>query len=595
MGLIQLLYKIKTNFLVIGLSLIFISSLYSQSNIGAYGLYLPFNVTMWLAVGLFVAATLLRAVNKKEFYLSRFNIFLGVFLLVIFLISLINSSAQLVDIAIVGMAFLGVLAFVISLGQYQINKTDLIFLLYFLCFIGFLQAIVSLFQIHDSEFWLFINIVSYAPLTIFEGVPLGSFQQVNMLATFLAFTLVAVLFLILQDDFKSKSLLHKILLMFLVGLFAYIISLSGSRASLLILIVGVTFLLVGSFHQVKTQQKGFFLWVLCILVGIYVAYLLPGDAPGLLSVESKVSKSLVGGDVRWLIYGLGWEQFLSSPWTGNGLGNYNQNLIDTASSVSVTESFKNVDLSIFKHPHNEMLFWLINSGIVVLFGIVYLAFLYIKNLAKLPNNYGLVLFSLAVMFVIPAMLSYPFTLSTLHLVLLLLFIQVGNQSSSFVLKIKAGAGLSYILYTLIFTAFIMMTYSAWHTLISTKEVVYFNDRALHQAFSNKEKVLETIYLEHAAVNPIYEVQARLEMNVMVRKAFNEENAFEIIQFVHWANRTQYNEVDAETAVNLIKSYIFLKQPEKAVDVYGKSRMKFKDDEQYKSLGRFMLRSGLLSS
>ena len=595
MNFIQLLNKIKANFLLIGLCLIFISSLYSQSNIGAYGLFLPFNVAIWLTVGIFVVITFIRVVQKREIHLSVFNIALGVFLLVIFFNSIINTNLKSVDVVIFGMAFVGVIAFVISLNQYQIKKTDLIFLLYLLCLVGFLQAIVSLFQIHDGDYWFFINVFSYAPLTIFEGVPLGTFQQVNMLATFLAFTLVVVLFLILKDDFKAKSLLHKLVLMLLVCLFAYVISLSGSRASLLVLIVGVTFLLIGSFHKVKMQYQGILLWLFFITVGVYIAYLLPGDAPGLLSVESKVTKSLVGGDVRWLIYSLGWEQFLSSPWIGNGLGNYNQSLIDTASSVGVSEQFKETDLSIFKHPHNEILFWLINSGIVVLIGFIVLAYIYLKNLAKLPNNYGLVLFSLAVMFVIPAMLSYPFTLSAIHLILLLLFIQVGNQTSSFVLKFNVGTGFSYILYTFIFTIFIMIAYSAWHTLKSTKEVVYFNDRALHQAFSSKEKTLDTIYLEHAAVNPIYKIQAKLQMNAMVIKAFNEENALEVIQYVHWAKRTQVYKTDATTSVNLIKSYIFLKQPEKAVEMFKQNEIKFQDDEQYRALGRFMLRAGLLSN
>lgn len=575
---------------LISLSLVFLSVLYSQSNIGAQGLYLPFNIVIWLLVGLLSLVSILKVIRTKRVYITNFLNFTVSFLLLVLSIGLINTNLDSVDIVLVSFSFLGISLFLFALTQYNLDKKDLIFLLYVLCFVGFMESLISFIQIHDDKFWVFTNVIQYAALTISKGVPVGSFQQVNMLATFLVFALISTLFLLLHDEIKYKfkylAIFNKFILIVLAVIFSYVIALSGSRAALLALFISLIFLIIGSIKQLKNRKLSFLFWLFAILIGVYLAHLFSGGAPGILGANEKMSKVIVGGDVRWLLYDLAYHQFMESPLIGHGIGNYLPSLLETASKIGVAKEFEEVDLTIFKHPHNEIVYWLINSGVVVLLGVLLLIFLYFKSLMHSYSLYGFALFALATPFLISSQLSYPFTLSVLHLILLVLFLSVGVQKSRYTVNIDFGS-FKIPSYLLLLSAAFIMIYSAWHTLVSTKEVVYFNDRALYQAFATQEQNLSKVYLEHASDNPLYKKQADIEMNAMVVNAFTTNNALEVIQFVHWALRKDSDDYDAETVINLIKSFVFLKQPEEALEIFRTYALNFKDNLKYQKLGKFL--------
>ena len=133
---------------------------------------------------------------------------------------------------------------------------------------------------------------------------------------------------------------------------------------------------------------------------------------------------------------------------------------------------------------------------------------------------------------------------------------------------------------------VVVIYGFWHTLISTKEVVYFKDRHLIQSINDKDSTLNTIYFEHASTNPIYKPLVEVNMNIMVEKALSNKNLFEVLQYVRWANAYPFYINRRESVKNLFISYIYLGEFKRAKELLIEKK-EIMGLEQYKKLGRLL--------
>ena len=566
-----MLNNLKKNELTIWFGLILFGGLYSQSNLGEAGLYLPFNVVVWTLISLFIIYTIHRQTRLKIFVVNPFLSFLSFTLILIFSISLINQAALIEDVLLTAAAILGVAGFVYAMAQYQVTKIELKACLEILVFVAFLQAIIGLIQVFDRSLWVYLTVFEYAPLSISKGIPLGSFQQVNMFASFMAVAIVSIGVLVIHFSKHLNIRLSFVLL--LSSFFCYMLFITGSRAGLLGLSVGVMVLFFIVYKVKKSSvYKPFILFILSIVFGFLLALMYTPAGNGLESVGYKMVRVSDGADARQMLFTVAILQFFDAPLFGQGFGNYLNSFLTLDKGIEASSPLFKYTIKGFVHPHNEFLYWLINSGVVVLMCLLFLIWKFVGAF-RLSNDIlmNLSILAIVIPLIIQANLTYMFTLSVVHLFLLICFIPFMvsslNRERSFLIPNK----LFILLLPFLIMLFGLFISACIHTLVSTKEVIEFNDRHLFNQAKTKEEAFNTVYLKYASDNPIYKDGARKSMLLMVDEALDKQNVYEVIQFIRWINQYEYLLGEKAFLKKLITSYLFIKREDLALKLFNEKR------------------------
>ncbi|MFT5558913.1 MAG: O-antigen polymerase, partial [Sphingobacteriales bacterium] len=184
--------KLTRAFLITFALLMGIGAHYFQHNHGGSGLELAQNNVVWMFFSTLIGLGLWKISVQKKIFYSRFTVFL-LSAIGLFLIPLLYPNNALADQSytrLIGL-FAGFLLFV-SLQQFQFDKKNLEKLLLLIVLAGFIQACYSLTQDYllPAD-----NIFGY---DVGYGRPYGIFQQPNVLASFMATTLILAGYLLLQ-------------------------------------------------------------------------------------------------------------------------------------------------------------------------------------------------------------------------------------------------------------------------------------------------------------------------------------------------------------------------------------------------------------
>ncbi len=550
------------------LSFIILFLLFSSFNIGGEGVDLPFNIMIWGVVCLFILSTLIKGVKDKQIKWSKLLFVLLALLCGLLIVGSIQANWGRDALMQTVFNFIVISLFLWALFQYKLTQVQFIQLLMLFCLLGALQAFIGVVQLHDSYRVLY-TLTSYEAFRLTGERPLGTFQQVNMLATFLAFTLVASLYVLSTRVFLRSSRVLKIGLLLSVLLMAYVLFLTGSRAGMLAWLVGTGLMLIArhqSWGQSKREGKPLrpfslfysdplfpprfwlLLWFLMLAIAFFLSNTFPGNALGLGQVVQKTVGVAEG--IRWLLYQQSLVLFMQSPLTGLGIGNFIE---------SFSAHIKENDLTVLQeaywtHPHNELLYWMLQSGVIALvLSLVFMGyFLYL--LFQNRRAFSLAILALMMPFAIQAQLSYPFSLSSLHLFIPLVLMYVGTRryATAYRFSIPTWAQISAT--TVLLGLVVVVLFSAWHSLKSIKELYIFENSLFYTQFQSKEEIANQRYLQHATHNVLYREKSILAMNTMVKKAIESNNQYDLQQFVWWAEE-RGGEISQSSLLSLVKVYL----------------------------------------
>lgn len=540
--------------LVIWIGLISAASLYAGQNIGGSGLELPFNIFVWGVVCLFIMTSVIKVLHCQCIHTSRLVWYFAVVLLNIFLIGSFSDHAKTDALMRTAFNFSVLVLFFWALFQYSLTDIQFRQILVILCAVGFIQALISVVQIHDV-YKVAYTLIPYEAFRYIGDRPLGNFQQVNMLATFLSFVLVSTLYLLLSRRFLTYSRVFKIGLFLGVLLSFYVLLLTGSRAGLLTFIIAVTCMLVARYQVIKRMQRWFLLWLLSLLLAFVLSVYFPGQATGLELVAEKMAG--LSQAVRLSLYQYSLEMFMLTPLIGLGIGNF---IEPFATYVKEQQNTELLELYI-THPHNEWLFWMLQSGVIALLAPLVFAGWYVFQLFKSGFQTALAMLALLTPFLIQSQLSYPFSLSSMHLFLLLFMLYAGVR---FVRKrhlFRLNSELQRLLLAGALVLMCVVPYATWHTLKSIKEMYIFENSLFYTQFQTKEEIANQRYLQHAAHNWLYRKSVIKVMNLMAEKAIKTNNKYDLNQFVWWANSVQ--NLSEQSLLSLAKVYLELEQAEQA--------------------------------
>ncbi len=546
--------------LIIWVGLLLLASLYAGKNEGGSGWYLPFNIVVWSVVCLFIMATFIKVLYSQRLVASRVVFYFCIMLFGILLAGSVFANIQSDAWLQTTLAFGVVGLFFWSLFQYPLTQRHLIHILVILCIVGFVQSLIAIVQSHDV-YRAAYALIPYEAFRFSGDRPLGNFQQVNMLASFLSLVLVATLYLMLNRVFLNGSRVFKIWLFLVVLSSFYVLLLTGSRAGLLAFVIAGICMLIARQHFLRQHLLLFLIWLLALVLAFVLSVYLPGKSLGLEFVLEKMGGLSEGA--RFFLYQYSIQLFMESPIFGLGIGHF---IAPFAEHIAAEQNAALMTVR-FTHPHNEWLYWMLQSGVLALLLPLAFAGVYGVYLFKRSYAYAFMVLALLLPFLIQSQLSYPFTLSSVHLFLLLFFLYVGVRvvKKTWFFSVSKVLKISLIMVVILLIG--MIFYGTWHTLKSIKEAYIFQNSLFYTQFQTKEEIANQRYLEHATYNLLYREDAVKAMNALVNKAIKSNNRYDLNQFVWWAEN-RGGEISQQSLENLAKVYLAqenLSQVDKVVE------------------------------
>ncbi|MFA0441225.1 ligase [Vibrio sp. 10N.286.49.C2] len=388
-------------------------------NPGGIGLALSFNNTTWIAFSVAFAIGLYQLGSNQCLRFSKLTIGL-LFSCVLLTLPLLYSQPNIGSVLPRFITLWSGFFFFVLLQQFQFTNKQKQRLLWLIVLASLMEAIIGYAQF----FWLPVdNIFGYNTIV---NRPYGIFQQPNVMASFLATGLVLSGYLLARQKHKYHRRISDVSLLYLtpIVLIPLIVGL-GSRTGWLGASTGALFLVPYLYHH--STRKRFRGWTLANLTGLALGMLLAfGGSGNPTLIEDKSTLQ----DVRTTLYSQSIDMLIEKPLTGYGLGKFeSEYILYTARQHQLNEQFE-PGMPALDHPHNELLFWGIEGGIVAILGIILAAVFILSRIYTSKPGTRLAIFALFIPIILHTQLEYPFYHSLVHWLTFIVLIYWVDQRGS---------------------------------------------------------------------------------------------------------------------------------------------------------------------
>ncbi|OEF28484.1 PglL family O-oligosaccharyltransferase [Vibrio rumoiensis] len=390
-----------------------------QANPGGAGLSLSFNSTTWLALSFTLGLGLYATANRHTLRFSSLTLTL-LLACVILTIPVFYHDSNLEDSWLRLIGLWGGWLLLLVLQQYNFTIKQKQTLLWFIIGAVLIEVILGYVQ------YLILqpgNILGYNTA---QNRPYGIFQQPNVMASFLATGLVVAAYLLArqkQTNVQHHPIMTKALYLvpiLVIPLLWVLASRTGwlgaAVASVLILPYLKTFL----------SKRSFYLWCLALIIGLGGGYTLASSTGGnqLITEKSNLESP------RRYTFPQTLDMVIEKPWSGYGYGRFEPAyIVYTARQHQLNPSY-HAGLASMDHPHNEILYWAVEGGIVPLLGLLLAALVVLRKILKAQSGTRLALSALFFPIVLHTQLEYPFYHSSIHWVIFIVFIYWIDQLTS---------------------------------------------------------------------------------------------------------------------------------------------------------------------
>ncbi len=426
--------------------LLLVAPFYSHSNIGGTGFRLPNNITVWFVAAVIGFYSLYKFSMQDHFYLPRYFLLIIAFPILVFFSGLF-AGVEIANNWIFRLLFIwGGVLFFSGLYQHQLKQGRIDRILFFVVLSGLIHACMGLLQILFTT-----HLTDWLPNNA-NGIPTGFFQQINNQASFQVTSLMLALWLSTRPFITRSNPWRSWLIFIAIALSAFIVAFSGSRVGALAFILAFPLFLVSRWHKIKCDKKRWFLIVIIILISISAAVILEKQRTesGKINIIDKTTALNAGfsGSSRLGIYTIAYDAFKEQPIFGHGIGSFIRvwQLGKPAFYAAHPDAY--LPNQRVAHPHNEIIFWLMEGGLVAGLGLFLLLLAILLSLKKLPPSRRYVYTALLLPIVLHTQVELPFYISASHwfLFLLLLFVVMRPlQQRSMVILSNAARKLIKIL------------------------------------------------------------------------------------------------------------------------------------------------------
>lgn len=450
-----------------------VSCHYFQANEGGSGLYLPSNNTTWIALSLFIASCFSVIILRQTFIYTS----LTFFFFILFLLSLIpylypyifntDINTDLFPSRI--SAHIGLFAgliFFFSIQQIKKNHYIIKQLISIVIAGVTIEALIILIQ-----FFLFTNSnnwMNYDPI----HAPYGIFQQSNVAASFLTTGIILSLYLIkikTDKDPKSIFILPDWLLLTSSCLSSWALMLTGSRSGYIEL---GAILFLGFIGSLKSRLKTTLFWIFSVFMGVALSFLEPKQA----ALATKTIEQISPDNIRLAIYNRCIEMFIQKPILGWGYGNFEWTFLNHQAASYAKDHTTLIPRGIFEHPHNELLYWGVEGGILPLIALTAFVGYFLCQIRK--SQQKIITTALFVPLSIHTMLELPFYHSAISWILFLFLMWIADNTASKQIRLKRTFALKILtptlsLLTIVFMLSNLYTISLIQNYKRTSDASYF--------------------------------------------------------------------------------------------------------------------------
>ncbi|MCF8780451.1 PglL family O-oligosaccharyltransferase [Vibrio sp. IRLE0018] len=401
-------------FLIALASLFLVAMHFFMANPGGAGLALSFNPTTWIAFSVSCAIGCYQLATQHHLRYSKLTIGLFICCLILTLpLFYANSDYSQSITRLIGL-WAG-FAFFVLLQQFRFSNKHKQRLLWLIVLSVVLEALLGYYQMLwlKPDNWMGYNTISNRPY--------GIFQQPNVMASFLATGFVLSGYLLARQPHKYNKRLSEISLLYCVPLLTVpllvvLASRTGWLASIIALLLVLPYL-----YRFGTKIR-FWGWLGSAILGLSLSV-------ALLQVEETnlVSQKTHLNDVRSYTFPQALDMLIEKPFTGYGYGNFESAYtLYTARQHLLNKQYPPA-LPAMDHPHNELLYWGVEGGLVPLLGIFLAAILVLNRIYSAKKGTRLAMFALFVPIVLHSQLEYPFYHSAAHWLIFIILIYWVDQ------------------------------------------------------------------------------------------------------------------------------------------------------------------------
>ncbi|MBL4828310.1 MAG: PglL family O-oligosaccharyltransferase [Aliivibrio sp.] len=546
----------------IALSFLFIIAMHLfQPNPGGAGLSLAFNAASWIPFSFAVAIGFYHTAKQGILRYTKFTA--GLFIVCITLTVPLFFNDALPSIALPRLIALwaGFIFFVI-LQQFTFanrQKQQLLWLVVLAVCIESLFGYAQFLLLEPN------NIFGYNTIT---NRPYGIFQQPNVMASFLATGLALACYLLARQPIKyDRHPLSLVLLLLTIVLTIPLIVVLASRTGWLSAIL--VLVMIAPYMWRFTNKRRFFLWIVALLVSLCLSIALVQYSQHKTNGNGLAEQTLIHKSnlqsARAYIFPQALDMFLEKPLTGYGYGRFeSQYTLYTAKQHSLNANY-HPGLPSLSHPHNELLFWAVEGGIIPILGLLLAVALIVNRILKTQRYTRLAILALFMPISIHTQLEYPFYHSVPHWITFILLLFWVDQLSCKRKKINITQPTKVSLRLLSLIIPITVSYYML-SVIHTNDVL--------TRFETTRPIQPDILFEVSNSNAwqdrynwnIYSTQLKLGI---------QQNKPELIQsYIDWSEELIKSKPRPAFYKNLIIAYEGLKQLKQAEDIRAEASYLF---------------------
>lgn len=506
-----------------GLYLIVFMHIY-QPDMGGDGLRLFINISGWLVITIIIFIACAFSFSMHKFIFSRSLVFY-IAAAAVLMFPLLYPNVRWVN-TIGRMAGLigGVLLYAILQQGRVIKNYKRLFLVFILLSV-WVETVLALLQffVFGNDNWM-----DFIPGKKGYGI----FQQVNVLASYVATGIGICAWLIFDNQklFRFQKLVDSALLLSL-GVFSFIIVLLASRIGYLGEIA-VLCILLGCFGKQNLKRS------MMITFATVVGFL---TAKWLLPVSWLESIAHEGSNTQRLMM---LEQSLAmikeKPWLGWGYGSFEYSF---QHFVGAQQPWV-INHELVSHPHNEILYWWVEGGVIALAGMVLIGIGYLMPLLNSLTRTHLALWTLTLPIALHSMTEFPFYLSVPHLfVLIILLIVADTYRSSFAVNIHQRS------------VRVIMAKVGVLTLSGISVLFFLTGVQTNNVLTQAEKMAMVDFSSAESLRNPYVQWRRFDYDKHLNKlmAYNTTNNINyLVAYDEWAKNYSHTYVDESVYLNRIK-------------------------------------------
>jgi O-antigen polymerase len=478
---------------------------------GGAGLYLSFNVFGWLIATIIISLGLWQITLKRKVVTSKLQLYslLGFLCLCVPMF----YGSEFTDHAIprlLGLA--GGLLFLFCLYQFDELTDNPQQTLWWILIAVALQASFGLVQ------YFMLGTGDWGGYKLGISRPHGSFLQPNVMASFMATGIAIALYLSVSSKRFSVNKYQQVLCYFCLFSSTFLVVILQSRTGHFTTLLVLTF--IGHYLYLK-NRKQLSINSLIVVTAIFIALISFNNSDAFSRGEESYQKAGARPDT----YRVTAQMILDKPITGAGYGLYERAFLDTYNRYVIEHPEMGKAQQRMAHPHNEVLYWVSEGGIIALLGMLFFFVAYMSSWLKINNKLAkrLAILGLITPLLLHSQLEFPFYTSISHwfvFIILLWFTDIQSSSDKNKISFDKTFLLRFfaVLLPVIFLPFLVTT-------LQTGLIITAHEKNGHQDIKSFEKI-------H---NPLA-WQSRFDANIysnLLITGIKDKNTDKLQQYIDW--------------------------------------------------------------